>query len=92
MSGGAFDALNGTAYAAKTHVRFDAGRSYDVRIVVNAARQTYSVYLAKATTGQEVAIALDYKFQPGAAASNLDVLASLAMSGSFTLSAAPRVS
>jgi hypothetical protein len=92
MSGGTFDALNGTAYAARTRIRFDAGRSYDVRIVVNTARQTYSVYIAKATTGQEVAIAVDYKLQPGAPTSGLDVLASRATTSTFTISATPKVS
>jgi hypothetical protein len=92
MSGGAFDALNGATYAARTSVRFDAGRSYDVRLVINNSRQTYSLYVAKATTGQEIALAVDFKFQPGAPTSSLNVLASRATAGTFTLSAAPKVS
>jgi hypothetical protein len=92
MSGGAFDALNGTVYAANTAMRFDAGRSYDVRLVVSASRQTYSLYIAKATTGQEVAVAVNYKFQPGAPTAGLDVLASRATVSTFMLSATPQVS
>jgi hypothetical protein len=92
MSGGAFDALNGTAYAANTSVRFDAGRSYDVRLVVNTTRQTYSLYIAKTTTAQEVAVAVNFKLQPGAPVSGLDTLASRATASTFTLSATPKVS
>ena len=91
MSGGAFQAINGTAYAANSAVRFDAGRSYDVRLVVNSSLKTYSLYIAKATTGQEVAVAVNYKFQPGAPTTGLNVLASRATTGTFTQSATQKI-
>ncbi|HXA15059.1 MAG TPA: glycoside hydrolase family 88 protein, partial [Opitutaceae bacterium] len=66
---GDIDAYNGTAYAAASTIPYSAGVTYHFRMVVNAAANTYSVYVTPAG-GSELTVGLNYVFR--AAATSLD--------------------
>ena len=76
---------NLSAFSARTRVRYEADKTYEVRMVVNTARRTYSVYIAKAGSA-EASVAQEFKFQSTATPAPLSVLAFRASAGTFKVS------
>lgn len=61
---GAIDARNGNGFAADRKIAYAAGKTYRVRMVVDMATKTYSVFVA-AEGAPEVRLAKDFGFRAG---------------------------
>jgi len=61
---GAIDVRNGNAFAADRKLAYVAGKSYRIRMAVDMAKKTYSVFVAPAGEA-EVALATNYDFRAG---------------------------
>jgi unsaturated chondroitin disaccharide hydrolase len=61
---GVIDARNGANFASDQVLNYAANKSYHVRVVVDTAKKTYSVFVASAGE-PEVALAKNYAFRDG---------------------------
>ena len=61
---GTIDVRNGNSFAADQKLGYAAGKTYRIRMVVDMAKKTYSVFVAPAGGG-EVALATNYDFRSG---------------------------
>jgi hypothetical protein len=61
---GTIDVRNGNAFAADRKLGYSAGKPYRIRMVVDMAKKTYSVFVAPAGEA-EVALATNYAFRAG---------------------------
>ena len=61
-SSNTIDVRNGSAYGADVSVPYSAGTDYHVRMVVNVATDTYSVYVTP-QGGSEIELAANYAFR-----------------------------
>ena len=61
---GIIDARNGNSFAADQKLGYASGKTYRVRLVVDMAKKTYSVFVAPAGEA-EVALARNYAFRSG---------------------------
>jgi uncharacterized delta-60 repeat protein len=83
---GFLDARNGSAYQADQSVPYTVGTRYAIRLVVNVAQHTYSVYVTP-ESGEEQTLATDYAFRTEqGTVPRLDTWALRSWSGSHTVS------
>ncbi len=61
---GTIDVRNGNSFAADQKLGYAAGKTYRIRMVVDMAKKTYSVFVAPEGAG-EVALATNYDFRSG---------------------------
>ncbi|MEM1118824.1 MAG: T9SS type A sorting domain-containing protein [Bacteroidota bacterium] len=60
---GQIDVRNGGGYEALQEIVYQGGKSYNVRIVGDAAARTYSVFVRDEAYAEEVQLAADYAFR-----------------------------
>ena len=61
---GTIDVRNGNSFAADQKLGYAAGKTYRIRVAVDMAKKTYSVFVA-AAGGAEAVLAKDYAFRRG---------------------------
>ena len=61
---GTIDVRNGGVFAADQKLGYAAGKTYRIRVAVDMAKKTYSVFVA-AAGGAEAVLAKDYAFRRG---------------------------
>ena len=62
---GYFDARNGGAFAATNQIKYEANKTYKVRLEVNVTSKIYNVYITD-DTGKEQILAAGFVFRTGA--------------------------
>jgi len=76
--GGTIDVRNGAIFAADQKLGYSANKVYRVRMVIDLAKKTYSVFVSPAG-GAEVTLAKDYAFRSGQG--SVQSLAKLVLAG-----------